>query len=133
MNVHTLGDLTQVTEDELLNGRNFGETSLREVRDLLGAHGLRVGQNLGMARMREPLFTPASMSPQEQAVQMMPLSDLNLSVRARKCMSRLGLTTLGDLIQKSPDELLGSRNFGVTSLNEIRAKLAEINLKLRND
>ncbi len=132
MNVHTLGDLTQVTEEELLNGRNFGETSLREVRELLGAHGLRVGQNVGMPR-REPLFAPASLTPQEQAVNMMPLSDLNLSVRARKCMSRLGLTTLGDLIQKTPDELLGSRNFGVTSLNEIRAKLAEMNLKLRND
>jgi DNA-directed RNA polymerase subunit alpha len=104
------------------------------VRDLLGIHGLRVGQNVGMGgRLREPLFAPASMSPQEQAVQTMPLSDLNLSVRARKCMSRLGLTTLGDLIGKTPDELLGSRNFGVTSLNEIRAKLAEMNLKLRND
>ncbi len=133
MNVLTLGDLTQVTEEELLNGRNFGETSLREVRELLGAHGLRVGQNVGMPRMREPLFAPASLSPQEQAVNLMPLSDLNLSVRARKCMSRLGLTTLGDLIQKTPDELLGSRNFGVTSLNEIRAKLAEMNLKLRNE
>jgi DNA-directed RNA polymerase subunit alpha len=133
MNVLTLGDLTQVTEEELLNGRNFGETSLREVRELLGAHGLRVGQNVGMPRLREPLFAPASLSPQEQAVNLMPLSDLNLSVRARKCMSRLGLTTLGDLIQKTPDELLGSRNFGVTSLNEIRAKLAEMNLKLRNE
>jgi DNA-directed RNA polymerase subunit alpha len=133
MNINTLGDLTRISEEELLNGRNFGETSLREVRDLLGAHGLRVGQHVGMARTREPLFAPASLSPQEQAVQTMPLSDLNLSVRARKCMSRLGLTTLGDLIQKTPDELLGSRNFGVTSLNEIRAKLAEINLKLRND
>jgi DNA-directed RNA polymerase subunit alpha len=133
MNVLTLGDLTQVTEEELLNGRNFGETSLKEVRELLGAHGLRVGQNVGMPRMREPLFAPASLSPQEQAVNLMPLSDLNLSVRARKCMSRLGLTTLGDLIQKTPDELLGSRNFGVTSLNEIRAKLSEMNLKLRND
>jgi DNA-directed RNA polymerase subunit alpha len=99
----------------------------------LGVHGLRVGQNVGMGRMRESLFAPASMSPQEQAVQTTPLSDLNLSVRARKCMSRLGLTTLGDLIQKTADELLGSRNFGVTSLNEIRAKLAEMNLKLRND
>jgi DNA-directed RNA polymerase subunit alpha len=133
MNVHTLGDLTQVSEDELLNGRNFGETSLREVRDLLAVHGLRVGQNVGMARGRESLFAPASMSPQEQAMHTTPLSDLNLSVRARKCMSRLSLTTLGDLLQKTPDELLGSRNFGVTSLNEIRAKLAEMNLKLRND
>ena len=50
----------------------------------------------------------------------MPLSTLNLSVRARKCISRLGLTTVGELIQKTPDELLSNRNFGVTSLNEIR-------------
>jgi len=58
---------------------------------------------------------------------------LNLSVRARKCISRLGLSTVGELVQKTPDELLSNRNFGVTSLNEIRAKLGEINLKLRND
>ena len=34
---------------------------------------------------------------------------------------------------ETADELLGSRNFGVTSLNEVRAKLSEANLKLRND
>ncbi|HSG69390.1 MAG TPA: DNA-directed RNA polymerase subunit alpha C-terminal domain-containing protein [Planctomycetaceae bacterium] len=45
----------------------------------------------------------------------------------------MGLTTIGQVVQRTPDELLSSRNFGVTSLNEIRAKLAEINLKLRND
>lgn len=132
-NVHTLGDLTRVTEQELLEGRNFGETSLREVRDLIAAHGLRIGQNIGVGRFREPVFATASLSPHEQAVQAMPLSDLNFSVRARKCMARLGLTTVGELLQKTPDELLGSRNFGVTSLNEIRAKLTEMNLKLRND
>jgi DNA-directed RNA polymerase subunit alpha len=133
IDVHTLGDLTRVTEPDLLEGRNFGETSLREVRDLMGAHGLRIGQNAGVGRFREPVFAPASLTPQEQAVQAMPLSDLNLSVRARKCMARLGLTTVGELVQKTPDELLGSRNFGVTSLNEIRGRLAEFNLKLRND
>ena len=36
-------------------------------------------------------------------------------------------------MQRTPDELLASRNFGVTSLNEIRAKLSEVDLKLRND
>jgi len=133
INIQTLGDLTQVTEPDLLNGRNFGETSLREVRDLMASHGLRIGQNIGTARYREPVFVAASLTPQEQAVYAMPLADLNLSVRARKCMARLGLTSVGELVQKSPDELLGSRNFGVTSLNEIRAKLTELNLKLRND
>ena len=48
-------------------------------------------------------------------------------------MARLDLNTVGELIQKTSDELLSSRNFGVTSLNEIRAKLGEMNLKLRND
>jgi DNA-directed RNA polymerase subunit alpha len=133
INVQTLGDLTRITEDDLLNGRNFGETSLKEVRDLMSAHGLHVGQNLGTGRFQEAMFAPATMTPQEQAVVSMPLSSLNLSVRARKCISRLGLTTVGELVQKTADELLSNRNFGVTSLNEIRAKLGEVNLKLRND
>ncbi len=133
LNIQSLGDLTHVTEQDLLNGRNFGETSLQEVRELLTAHGLRVGQNIGTGRFHEPVFVAASLSPQEQAIVSMPLSALNLSVRARKCVARLGLNTVGELVQKTPDELLSSRNFGVTSLNEIRAKLGEMSLKLRND
>ena len=39
----------------------------------------------------------------------------------------------GTQARRTADELLGSRNFGVTSLNEIRGKLAELGLKLRND
>ena len=48
-------------------------------------------------------------------------------------MRRLGITLIGELVQRTPDELLSAKNFGVTSLNEIRAKLAEVSLKLRND
>ena len=54
-------------------------------------------------------------------------------MRARNAWRALGLNTVGELIQKTADELLSSRNFGVTSLNEIRAKLGEMSLKLRND
>lgn len=133
MNINTLGDMTRVTEQELLEGKNFGETSLKEVRELMAAHGLTIGQNLSQLQRLEPVFMPASLSPQEQAVLSKPISELNLSVRARKCMARLGLTTVGELVQRSADDLLASRNFGVTSLNEVRAKLTEINLKLRND
>ena len=62
-----------------------------------------------------------------------PVGDLGLSVRARKCLSRLGILTIGELMNRSPDELLGVRNFGVTSLNEIRQKLGEAGIALRND
>jgi DNA-directed RNA polymerase subunit alpha len=133
MDIHTLGDLTEVSEQELLGGKNFGETSLHEIRDLLSAHSLRIGQNLHRAKQQEMIIEQENLSPQEQAMMNRPVTDLNLSVRSRKCMSRLGLNTIGALLQRTPDELLASRNFGVTSLNEIRAKLTEVDLKLRND
>jgi DNA-directed RNA polymerase subunit alpha len=133
MDIHTLGDLTEVSEQELLGGKNFGETSLHEIRDLLSAHSLRIGQNLHRAKQQEMIIEQENLSPQEQAMMNRPVTDLNLSVRSRKCMARLGISSIGALLQRTPDELLASRNFGVTSLNEIRAKLTEVDLKLRND
>lgn len=130
--IRSLGDLTRVTEDDLLASKNFGETSLEEVRELLETRGLRIGQALS----RETPATPSTredLSPQERALLETPVADLNLSVRARKCLSRLGITTVGELVAKSADELLAVRNFGVTSLNEIRAKLADAGTSLRND
>lgn len=61
------------------------------------------------------------------------VSELNLSVRARKCMNRLGINTMGDLIQRTADELLESKNFGMTSLTEVREKLRQFGLTLRGD
>lgn len=133
MNIYTLNDLTEISEQDLLAGKNFGETSLQEIREIMDQHNLVIGQNLHQDRASEPAFKQTDLSPQEQALMGTSIAELNLSVRARKCMTRLGIATLGDLVQKTPDELLSSRNFGVTSLNEVRQKLGEINVKLRND
>ena len=46
---------------------------------------------------------------------------------------RMSHTGNPSIVSRTPDELLSAKNFGVTSLNEIRQKLAEIGLKLRND
>lgn len=132
MGIETLGQLTQISEQELLSGKNFGETSLTEVRELMAQHNLSIGAFLH-EKQREPAFDNRELSPEEQAAVQMPISDLNLSVRSRKCMSRLGITTVGELLIRTPDELLSAKNFGVTSLNEIRNKLSDFNLKLRND
>lgn len=132
MNIQTLGDLTEISEQELLSGKNFGETSLLEIRELLAAHSLRIGQNLHRIHTREHVIDQ-SLSPEEQALLNRSVADLNLSVRSRKCMSRLNIQTIGQLVARTPDELLASRNFGVTSLNEIRQKLGEVSLQLRND
>ena len=133
MQIHTLGDLTRISEPELLGSKNFGETSLKEVRDILDSRGLSIGQNVTDAKRQAPQQVTREDLPDEQkAVFDAPVSDLNLSVRARKCVSRLNITTIGEIMNRSPDDLLGVRNFGVTSLNEILAKLAEMGLALRN-
>jgi DNA-directed RNA polymerase subunit alpha len=101
---------------------------------MMGSKGLRLGQSLEDGGQNEMRFRPQQpLSEQEQAVLNKPVSDLNLSVRARKCMNRLGINTLGDLIQRSADELLESKNFGMTSLNEVREKLSQYGLTLRGD
>ena len=54
-----------------------------------------------------------------------------LSVRARKCLQRLGILTLGELVSRTESELLSSKNFGDTSLQEIKLRLEEHSLALR--
>ena len=134
MNIKTLGDLTRVSEQQLLASKNFGETSLQEIKDMLTSKGLRIGQSLEEGSTYERRFAPQQpLSDQEQAVLNKPVTDLNLSVRARKCMNRLGINTLGELIQRTADELLEAKNFGMTSLNEVREKLRQYGLSLRGD
>jgi DNA-directed RNA polymerase subunit alpha len=136
MNIRTLGDLTRVTEQQLLSSKNFGETSLMEIKEMMTTKGLRLGQSLEEGAAGAPDLRyrpPTSLSEEQQAVLSKPVTDLNLSVRARKCMNRLGINTLGDLIQRTADELLESKNFGMTSLNEVREKLAQFGLTLRGD
>ena len=134
MNIRTLGDLTRINEQHLLSSKNFGETSLTEIKEMLATKGLRLGQSLEDGGGTDLRFRPATqLSEQEQAVLNKPTSELNLSVRARKVMNRLGINTLGEMIQRTADELLESKNFGMTSLNEVREKLATYGLTLRGD
>ena len=133
MGIMTLGDLARCTEPDLLASKNFGETSLVEIREMLASKGLSLGQLATTKAEPEPIFEPEFMSPDEQAMLDRPIADLNLSVRARKCMIRLGLNTIGELVRRTGDDLLECKNFGVTSLNEVREKLTIQNLKLRGD
>jgi len=59
-----------------------------------------------------------------------PVADLELSVRSANCLQAQSLQTLRELVQKTEAELLGLRNFGKTSLDEIKGKLSGIGLSL---
>jgi DNA-directed RNA polymerase subunit alpha len=134
MNIRTLGDLTRISEPQLLASKNFGETSLEEIRAIMIQKGLRIGQSLEQGQQHEFKLRPQSnLSVEEQAMMAKPVSELNLSVRARKCMNRLQITTIGELCQRTADELMEAKNFGVTSLTEVKEKLTSMGLKLRGD
>jgi DNA-directed RNA polymerase subunit alpha len=60
----------------------------------------------------------------------MNIAELNLSVRATNCLESENITSVRDLVSRSPDQLLDVRNFGETTLNEVREKLAELGLRL---
>jgi DNA-directed RNA polymerase subunit alpha len=137
MKIRTLGDLIKKSEPELLSYKNFGETSLAEIKEILGSKGLHLGMGrdedipLDIAMPPEPRFAKPPSHTAEGGVMARPVSDLDLSIRSRRCMEKLGLETLGQLVQKSEKDLLECRNFGETSLKEIRTKLAQLGLKLR--
>jgi DNA-directed RNA polymerase subunit alpha len=60
----------------------------------------------------------------------MKLSELKLSVRANNCLESENISTLRDLVQRTEDQHLEVRNFGDTTLNEVREKLAQFGLHL---
>ena len=61
---------------------------------------------------------------------MLPIEDMDLSVRSYNCLKREGVQTVGDLVQKTEQDLLDIRNFGQKSIDEVRAKLEEMGLSL---
>ena len=132
MNVRTLGDLARLSETELLSFKNFGETSLEEIKALLNKRGLKLGQSADeLAPLTREVGVPhVPVPPGQEAVLSKPVSELELSVRSRRCLQRLNINSLGELCQLTEVELLSTRNFGVTSLEEVKTRLAEHGLQL---
>lgn len=73
-------------------------------------------------------YSPVDMELEEKLSK--SLAELNLSVRATNCLESVGINTVRDLVVKTEDELLQVRNFGETTLDEVRERLQEIELRL---
>jgi len=98
-----------------------GDT-LRKLVDLVAElseqpRGLELGE----------VASPTSTSPDLD----LPIEELDLSERPRNCLKRARVDTIGQLVQKSEDDLLAITNFGSKSLEEVIQKLDERGLSLR--
>ncbi len=133
MKIETLGDLLNISEAELLSYKNFGETSLREIKTILEPKGLNLGMSLEEKQLPSAeIPDSAVIANEDEGLRNKAIDDLQLSVRARKCLQKLNLRSIGELTHKTEAELLGCKNFGVTSLNEIKKSLVSLGLSLRN-
>jgi DNA-directed RNA polymerase subunit alpha len=134
MNINSLGDLLKTTEAELLAYKNFGETSLTEIKHMLDSKGLRLGM---ASEGKFPMMEIQMTGPQEAQADIdkeiinKSMDDFDMSIRARNCLMQLNIKTIGDLISKTEAEMLGVKNFGVTSLTEIKQVLDSLGLGFR--
>ncbi len=83
----------------------------------------------GLKRMLDETgYAPVDLELEEKLSQ--SLAELNLSVRATNCLESEGINTVRDLVSRSEDQLLQVRNFGETTLQEVRDRLGAIGLRL---
>jgi DNA-directed RNA polymerase subunit alpha len=133
MNIRTLGDLLRVTEAELRSFKNFGDASLDEIKAMLSQKGLKLGQTAEQQKeaVKQQVYEQLTDAGGDSEILGKSVNEMALSVRARKALALLNVTVIGDLVLKTEAELMGVKNFGMTSLTEISQCLRDMGLDLR--
>jgi DNA-directed RNA polymerase subunit alpha len=106
-------------------------------RDALASAGSTLVELFGLARELNVAAEGIDIGPSPVDEQMaadlaLPVEELNLTVRSYNCLKREGIDTVGALIVRSEQDLLDVRNFGQKSIDEVKGKLAELGLSLKD-
>ena len=147
MDIRSLQELVSHTELELLEFKNFGETSLNEIKRVLTAKNLRLGMRRddGTFLVPDEFESDSGFDVERELAWLGPLTDemrealelqisgLNLSVRCHRALvERLNLHRVSDILRYSEEDLMSMPNFGITSLEELKIRLTEFDLSLRS-
>jgi DNA-directed RNA polymerase subunit alpha len=106
-------------------------------RDALASAGKTLVELFGLARELnvEAEGIEIGPSPTDAALAAdlaLPIEDLQLTIRSYNCLKREGIHTVGELVARSEADLLDIRNFGAKSITEVKEKLAELSLSLKD-
>ncbi len=125
-------DYDKLTLEIWTNGTTEPEMALVEAAKILRKHLNPFVQyfDTGEERVSEEAAAAASVDDELVRKLNMPISELDLSVRASNCLESARINTVAELVSKSEPDLLKVRSFGKTSLREVKRKLAEIDLSL---
>jgi len=127
MNIKTLADLTQVSELELLSYKNFGETSLTEITNILNQKGLRLGQAVDEMKHNDIFIDDDSEDTESLST---PISEMDLSKHCKKVVEKMGIETIDELVSKTDTELLEQKGFKQADVDEIKDQLDKLGLEL---
>lgn len=106
-------------------------------RDAVASAGSTLVELFGLARelniAAEGIEVGPSPADESMAADLaLPIEDLNMSVRSYNCLKREGIHTVGELVTRSEADLMDIRNFGAKSIDEVKAKLIELGLALKD-
>jgi DNA-directed RNA polymerase subunit alpha len=105
-------------------------------KEALAAAGRTLVELLGLvAELSEAQALTLGPAPEDAARasdMALPIEEMDFSVRSYNCLKREGIQTVGDLVQRTEQDLLDIRNFGQKSIDEVKQKLAEMGLSLRD-
>jgi len=122
---HTrVGQMTnydKIVLDLWTDGTLLPDEALRQSADILVRHFTQLANY--RATLVEPEKPPLSSIPIPQKIYDTPIEELDLSVRAYNCLKRSNITKVGQVLSMNEEDLLGVRNFGEKSLQELRERL----------
>jgi DNA-directed RNA polymerase subunit alpha len=106
-------------------------------RDALASAGKTLVELFGLARELNVEAEGIDMGPSPTDAALaadlaLPIEDLDLTVRSYNCLKREGIHTVGELVGRSEADLLDIRNFGAKSIDEVKAKLVDMGLQLKD-
>ena len=106
-------------------------------RDAMASAGKTLVELFGLARELNVEAEGIDMgpSPTDAAIAAdlaLPIEDLDLTVRSYNCLKREGIHTVGELVGRSEADLMDIRNFGAKSIDEVKEKLQELGLSLKD-
>lgn len=130
LGLKTIGQLVSKTEDELLETPNFGQATLKEVKELLATRGLTLSTTRG-APVRARDLVRMQDQAEKEGILAKPVSDFEWSERIRKAFEKLKVRSIGEIVAKTEQEFLSCENFGQTSLKELKKRLGQMGLTLK--